>query len=407
MASALRMMLLAGLATGLSACLVPTYECSGVANPPGTGDGVDQTATAPVAKPIWPTLGGDRSRSAQSGLVGPQSADHASFFAAGSGFVRSVLVGADGTLYVSGDGVLYVMDESTGAVKWTFEGTGYFSPGLGPDGTVYVGTARNEVLALNPANGDVYWTESFSQLRSPINVAADRTVFFLTSEPEALHALDGRTGKEKWTYSTSIAEAAPAIGQDGTVYLQDVSKVYALDGQTGTLKWSTSACDGAFTNRYGPTVANGTVYVGGYQVHQYEDMGRDSKVHAFDAQTGAPKWQAPVDSAVWVTPAVGADGTVYVGTWYGGLYALDGQTGARKWTAEATTLSFDDVSFAVDAEGTLYFVDGWGRVSALDGQTGQAKWTMKAQSNLGAGPAIGKGGTLYVGALGGLYSIAR
>ena len=65
-----------------------------------------------------------------------------------------------------------------------------------------------------------------------------------------------------------------------------------------------------------PDVANGTVYVGS----------NDGNVYALDAITGHVDWTAPTGGAVASSPSV-VNGVVYVGSNDGGLYALDANTG--------------------------------------------------------------------------------
>ena len=56
-----------------------------------------------------------------------------------------------------------------------------------------------------------------------------------------------------------------------------------------------------------------------------------TKFYALDGATGVKQWEYVTGQAVGSSPAIGADGTVYVGSSDSKLYALDGQTGAEKW----------------------------------------------------------------------------
>ena len=49
------------------------------------------------------------------------------------------------------------------------------------------------------------------------------------------------------------------------------------------------------------------------------------------AQTVVLKWSYATGGAVFSSPAIGADGTVYVGSADNMTYAFDGATGALKW----------------------------------------------------------------------------
>ena len=42
-------------------------------------------------------------------------------------------------------------------------------------------------------------------------------------------------------------------------------------------------------------------------------------------------WETIMGATLWSSPAIGADGTVYVGSFEGKVLALDGKTGAKKW----------------------------------------------------------------------------
>ncbi|MGC4119459.1 MAG: PQQ-binding-like beta-propeller repeat protein [Myxococcales bacterium] len=406
MAPALRNLLLAGLASGLSACLSPAYECP----PPGTGDRGTDPATNPYAKPLWRNFGGNPTLDGRSSLAGPETAKHATFFDLGilkptseccHGVVLWPLVGADNTVYVlTSDRFLYAVNGRTGTIQWSFEGVAYRTPALGPNGTLYLMNTRDELVALDPAGGDVLWVARPGRTLSSINVAPDGTVVLATYEPMQLQAFDGVTGALKWMRADLIAGEATAIGDDGTIYIPNATRLYAVDGATGTLKWSTGGDDDLFGSNSSPAVADGRLYVAG-RTPVWPDEDLEVLVHAFDAQTGALLWSTPVDSELLGTPAVGPDGTLYFGT-FDGLYALDGKTGAVKWTI-MRMLTTNRLSFAVGANGVLYVTDRSGTIYGLDGQTGEVKWRVGAHGQ--AGPAIGAGGTLYVGGVGGIYAI--
>ena len=61
---------------------------------------------------------------------------------------------------------------------------------------------------------------------------------------------------------------------------------------------------------------DGTVYIGS----------EDNKVYALDGASGAKKWEFVTGGDVHSSPAIGADGTVYIGSKDKKIYALDGRT---------------------------------------------------------------------------------
>ncbi len=135
--------------------------------------------------------------------------------------------------------------------------------------------------------------------------------------------------------------------------------------------------------------ADGTLYIGS----------DDNNVYALDGATGAKRWIFTTGGHVYAAAAVGADGTVYVGSRDSNVYALDGATGAKLWAFDtgAEVLS----SVAVGEDGTVYLgPTGPGRTAyALNGATGTKKWEFIVGGGglVWSSPSIGADGTVYFG----------
>jgi outer membrane protein assembly factor BamB len=131
--------------------------------------------------------------------------------------------------------------------------------------------------------------------------------------------------------------------------------------------------------------SDGTVYVGS----------EDKKVYALNGATGAKKWEFPTEKYVFSSPAIGSDGTVYVGSGDNKVYALNGATGVKKW--EFLTGERVNSSPAIGSDGTVYIGSSDGKVYALNGATGVKKWEFLTGGVVISSPAIGSDGTVYVG----------
>jgi outer membrane protein assembly factor BamB len=139
---------------------------------------------------------------------------------------------------------------------------------------------------------------------------------------------------------------------------------------------------------------DGTVYVGS----------NVSCVVALDGALGLVKWSFSTGSSVQSSPAIGADGTVYFGSNDFFFYALDGTTGTLKWSF----LTGGEVasSPAIGNDGTVYFGSADGILYALVGATGAQKWYFSTANQIVSSPAIGFDGNVYVGSADGkLYAI--
>jgi outer membrane protein assembly factor BamB/alpha-tubulin suppressor-like RCC1 family protein len=153
----------------------------------------------------------------------------------------------------------------------------------------------------------------------------------------------------------------------------------------GTKRWEFATGDVVTSS---PAIgADGTVYVGSC----------DRKLYALDGATGAKRWEFQTGSWVASAPAIGADGTVYVGSYDCKVYALNGATGAKRW--EFATGSTVVNCPAIGVDGMVYVGSQDGKCYALDGATGQQRWAFATGGEVNCSPAIGADGTVYVGSL--------
>ena len=92
-------------------------------------------------------------------------------------------------------------------------------------------------------------------------------------------------------------------------------------------------------------------------------------------------WEFATEFNVGSSPAIGADGTVYIGSSDKKVYALDGKTGAKKW--EFVTGGKVESAPAIGVDGTVYIGSFDGNVYAIKTDSkGLAKspWPMRGQN---------------------------
>jgi hypothetical protein len=108
---------------------------------------------------------------------------------------------------------------------------------------------------------------------------------------------------------------------------------------------------------------------------------------------GTVKWRFQTGYEVrYSSPAIGADGTLYVGSRDEFIYALN-PDGTLKWRFE--TGDWVDSSPAIGADGTIYIAAGW-YIYALN-PDGTLKWHFQTDRVVTSSPAIGADGTVYIG----------
>jgi len=148
---------------------------------------------------------------------------------------------------------------------------------------------------------------------------------------------------------------------------------------TGTPKWSYTT--GGEINSSPAIGADGTIYVGS----------DDNKLYAINPN-GTLKWSYTTGYSMYSSPAIGADGTIYVG--FGDkLYAIN-PNGTLKWSY--TTGGGIDSSPAIGADGTIYVGSYDNKLYAIN-PNGTLKWSYTTGYWIDSSPAIGADGTIYVG----------
>jgi outer membrane protein assembly factor BamB len=182
------------------------------------------------------------------------------------------------------------------------------------------------------------------------------------------------------------------VGLEGTVYLGLTTGRLLAVTAAGVEKWNAKV--GVRLRFASPAVGDdGTIYVGSYE-----------GVSAVDPVTGFVRWTFPTQGRIGSTPAIGVDGTLYIGTvGVGGgrlstFYALrDDVTHATPlWSYVAEGSGRFSGAPAIGADGTIYVASG-GVLLAFS-PAGQVVWEFNAgRRNIISSPAIGADGTLYVG----------
>ena len=104
-------------------------------------------------------------------------------------------------------------------------------------------------------------------------------------------------------------------------------------------------------------------------------------------------WEFETGDNVSSSPAIGPDGTVYVGSWDNKLYAINGKSGVKLWEFKTGGVVS---SPAIGSDGTVYVGSVDKKLYAINGKTGVKLWAF-GWSRVDSSPAIGSDGTVYVG----------
>lgn len=221
----------------------------------------------------------------------------------------------DGITYIGDwNGVVWALDATTGATRWTFRTDGPVKSSAAlADGTVYIGSYDGHVYALKARSGRLVWRS----------------------------AAQPRLGGLGHFYAT------PSVAYDRVYIGATDGKVYSFGAQTGRLRWSHHT--GGFVYA-ASAVWNGLVLVGSY----------DGVFYALAAASGRVRWTFRAGAVISGAASV-VDGFVYFSTFAHRTYALDARTGHPVWTwpdGEYSPVVTDGVRLYLTGRGRLYALAG-------------------------------------------------
>ena len=281
------------------------------------------------------------------------------------------------------------------------------------------------------------WTfDAGKFLKSSPVVSGD--LVFLGGSTGNFHALDRITGKEVWKKNIGVGVDAPALIQEGRVYVGTKDGfVVCLDVQTGGKKWSYETMGeivGAPNIAAHPENGRPLLLVGSY----------DNFIHCLDAKDGKILWKFETMNYINGTPAVwGKDAVVfggcdaqlyvislldghlirqadlgapiassvglldrfgYVGNMDKSVQAIDLTTGEIVWTYEPKNFPYFSSPALTD---NLVIIGGRDKgLHAIDRETGKQIWRFSARGRIDSSPVI-VGEKVVVGTMDGKLCLIR
>ncbi|WP_114966035.1 PQQ-like beta-propeller repeat protein [Alkalilacustris brevis] len=201
-------------------------------------------------------------------------------------------------------------------------------------GRLFVTSAFGSLTALDPATGDVAWTQRFDAPVTAPPVVAGQRVYVVSNEGAA-YAVDVENGRlqsriEGLPSASAVAGgAAPALTSRLVLLPFASGDLVATLRDSGIEVWRQRVAGRRQGQAYGlvsditgdPVVAGNTVFIGNHA----------GRVMALDTDSGSPRWTAREGSNGPVWPV---GGSVFMLNDRGELVRLDGATGERVWAVE-------------------------------------------------------------------------
>ena len=234
---------------------------------------------------------------------------------------------ASGRVVTYGHSVLVRLDDG-GHVRWHAPLVGLRDVAPLVTDTDVIAATDDGVAAFRADDGSPTWRAAVGDRASTPVLAGGRPV---------VTTWDGRVvalGDGGWTASLDGDSLGPPASANGVVVASWDSGVAAFDAVSGAPKWR-HAFDGDGTSA--PAAANGVAIV----------VAPDFKIHAFDLDTGRPRWSVDTPGAgAPEAPPVTRGDEVAAADRDGNLSVVNVRTGRRLWSAR--------VDAAVDRAGPVF-----------------------------------------------------
>ena len=347
----------------------------------------------------WPMLRHDPQGTSRSPFPASRNPGELLWkFETGAPILSSPAVGSDGSVYfLAEDGRLYALNR-TGNPQWVFDlGSPietYSSPALDGQGHLYLGADR--LYALYP-DGTLKWTMPGSW--GSVIVAPGEILLAYRREGSAATLSAFRPdGSILWTRprlaSGDPAWETPAAGCDGTVYSRDGDGyLHAAYLANGTTRWRVRLGDATSGDNSPAIGGDCTVYVLRGQSIPFEQ-----EIVAVSPE-GDVVWRyaSNVGSVEFNNLALGPEGTVHFVTSWGRLVTLN-RDGTLKWERELGIVHHSTP--AISADGILFLGLGNDTVLAVN-PDGSTRWMFGTGdgNHFHTTPALGVDGTLYLGSM--------
>lgn len=322
---------------------------------------------------------------------------------------------ASTAFFVGPDHDLTAVDKNTGAVRWrTTTGSSGLTGGYNAvvAGNV-VALGDGSIFGIDRSNGAVIWTFAPNGVASPgaWAMATDGSRIFTGSLSGQVFAIDAATGAERWrsaVIGTSQTMVRDPVLSGDLVFVcfkrgqsPSAGGIAALEAATGALRWSREFPQvppfnegGCFPN----AVVAGNVVAGGTH---------DGHIHALNIANGEIVWSDARPNNMGLRPLASHGSVIVAGSSDGDIIAFEAADGVKRWTA---TASFGSVVFPIGIDGKAAYVNHFGQVVAFDLLTGKKLWI--AGDNPGTAgeflyaPAVDSD-RLYLGGVTGLYAIRK
>jgi len=302
----------------------------------------------------------------------------------------------NGNIYIGDEGGTFYSFNPAGELRWTFSTRGPIYAGASiANGLVYLPSLDSHLYCLDTLGTLIWSCDLGDEAWTPVAIGTDNNLY-ITTDQGRLTSIDPR-GKIRWTVSLGDEiSSSPTIGPDGLIYV-GADSLYCFHPR-GKKRWTFGTPEGAYFFAAPVIDEKCLVYTGSFDGFIY-CLGPDGRL----------RWRSPVpdEDEIRTETVFAADGTLYCGS--------DGYYLCAKPLVSTVKVLFESndvicATPAISENGTIFVLSDDGILYALkpDGKIVFTQEIAGGDKDLyyTSSPTIGPDGTVYVGSWdSGLYAL--
>ncbi len=258
---------------------------------------------------------------------------------------------------------------------WTYEaGDSIESSAAIVGSTVFVGSQKGELTALNLDNGAVFWKYSIDSPIGESSPAYSNGVVYVGDLGGWLHAVNASTGKKIWAFKAgNEIKSSPVVVGDRVLIGSYDQHLYCVSTANGSLLWKFRT-NGAVHST--PSIAGDLAFIAGC----------DEFFHAVRITDGKEQFSVSSDAYTGASPALRGT-SAYYGTFDNEVLMVDLAQRRVGWRYQHPQRHFP---FYSSAAVTASRIVVGGRDKMVHGLTlaGKAVWTFDTRARVESSPAI-------------------
>ncbi|MCU1265841.1 MAG: hypothetical protein JWM21_2159 [Acidobacteria bacterium] len=274
---------------------------------------------------------------------------------------------------------------------WTFEaGDSIESSAAIVGGTVFVGSQKGDLVALNLDNGAVYWKYATGSSIGESSPAYSNGVVYVGDLAGYLHAVNAPDGKKLWAFKAgNEIKSSPVVVGDRVLIGSYDQHLYCLSTRNGALLWKFRT-EGPVHST--PGIAGGLAYFAGC----------DEVFHAIRLSDGKEVFSVSSGAYTGASPAL-RGGAAYYGTFNNEVLMVSLKDHNVGWRYQHPQRRFPFYSSAAVSNDRVV-VGGRDKLVHGISITGKALWTFATRARVESSPAIAAG-RVFVGSNDGRFYV--